>query len=167
MFEVTYGETKVDFGKLPAASQFALVKRGLAHFLGNEQASKVVSHFKNVPDAGEADKTAYRDACVKDALAALHAGTVGNSVRGPRGSAVETIVRQIAVKEIKNILGMNKLKMPKAGEKVTMGNGQSFTGDELIARRLANPEHGPRIQKEAEAQIKADARKTEKLGNDL
>ena len=39
--QVTYGTHTLDFTKLPAKSLEAMLKRGVTHFLGNEQASKV------------------------------------------------------------------------------------------------------------------------------
>ena len=66
--------------------------------------------------------------------------------------------------QIKQIAEANGAKFVGKGEdrKVAFADGSSFTMDELIDRRLANPEHGPRIRKDAEKAIKDAARKAEK-----
>lgn len=162
---IKYGTHEIDTATLPEVSATALMRRGLAHFLGNEQASKVASFVKAskepVTDEAKAAKLAEFVASAKEALIA---GTIGSNVRGPRGSAVETVERALAKAEVISILSnlSPKVKFPKGEEKVEFADGTKLSGEELIARRLAK--HGDRLRKEAEAKMKADARKAEKVG---
>jgi hypothetical protein len=158
---INYGEISIDVDSLPAVSTNALLRRGLAHFLGNEQAAKVSAFKEKNPEATESQVLAYKAECVANAVAALNAGTVGANVRGPRGTAIETIMRKIASDEVKTVLAALKVKAPKGEEKVKFANGDSFTMNELIARRLEK--HADRITAEANKAMKDAARKAEKI----
>lgn len=151
---IKYGEHEIDTDKLPAKSVEALFQRGVTHFLGNEQASKVAAKFKDEPNATDADKAAFKAECVANAVKALQEGTIGARAVGPRGSTVDTIMRRLAGAEVKVILGANGIKQPKGDAKVEFSDGTKLSMAELIDRRLAHAEHGPRIRKEAEAEMK-------------
>lgn len=172
MSKITYGTHTIDTSTLPETSVNSLLTKGLAHFLGNEQSSKATSWMEREtaarakdgkPAPTAEDKAAALAQFVTDAKAALVAGTVGASVRGPRGSAVETIQRALAKAEVIVTLSslQPKVKFPKGEETVQFSDGTKLTGEQLIARRLAK--HGERLMKEAEAKMKADARKADKL----
>lgn len=183
MDKITYGSVEIDFDTLPASSQLALASRGVTHFLGNEQASKLAAWIKAEGQANTEDKAAAAawkeanatavsvkmDGLVAEAVAKLLAGTVGaRAVGGVRVTPIEALKRQIAKREVTAILANNKLAFPKGARKDKEGNdvpaqvvqlgADSFTGDQLIERRLANPTEGPRIQKEAEKALR-DAEK--------
>ena len=167
--QVTYGTHTLDFTKLPAKSLEAMLKRGVTHFLGNEQASKVsgwkvrfVETEKREPNDDEVAEV--KSAYITKALEALSAGTVGVATRGPAADPMDATMERIARGEISDVLKANGAKFVGKGEdrKVAFADGSSFTMDELIERRLANPEHGPRIRKDAEKAIKDAARKAEK-----
>ena len=160
--EITYGTHTFDTAKLPEASISALLRRGLAHFLGNEQASKVASHFDGETPTDEA-KAAYKAECVANAVKALHEGTVGSSTRGPRGSTIETVLRALAKAEVITVLKANKLVFPTGEKKIKFGDGTELTGADLIDRRIAK--HGERLMKEAQAKMKADERAVAKAGS--
>lgn len=178
---ITYGNHSIDPATLPEASVNALLTKGLAHFLGNEQASKITARIVSelkledsvVGDVRKAAITAYRAAnpkhvsdwtaeVVKEALGKLSAGTVGVSTRGPTGTKLDTVVRALAKAEVVSILSAMSpsVKFPKGEEKVAFPDGNAFTGDELIARRLAK--HGERLTKEGEKKMADDARKAAK-----
>ena len=63
MSDIQYGNVKIDTAHLPPASIQALLSRGLAHYLGNEQNAKVGPEFGDkVTAAGFANLKALRAA---------------------------------------------------------------------------------------------------------
>lgn len=168
----TYGNHTIDSGKLPQSSLDAMLKRGLAHYLGNEQASKVTSHFDGETPSDEA-KAAYKAECVAKAIQALNDGTVGVSTRGPRLDPVETYITRIAKAAVTDILKTQKgpdgkpCRFPKDGEVVTFANGETRTGPAMIAKWLAgnDPDGKPRaerVKREADKMLADAKRKAEK-----
>lgn len=169
METIKYGEYEVNFDTLPAASQKALVGRGVTHFLGNEQASKIVAKIKREIGGENVTKeqvAAFREAngakvaeweaeTILAALAALQAGTVGVRVGAPKGTTLDSVMRQVATEELKELLKNNKMSLPTGDKKLKFGDGQGFTREELIARRLANPKFRPGIEKEAKRRMSA------------
>lgn len=152
MENLVYGTATVEFDSLPAVSQRALAQRGLAHFLGNEQASKVAGHFEGKEPTDD-EKAAYKAECVAKALQALIDGTVGTRIGTPRGTQIETIMRRIAEAQVRAVLKGNGITMP-SGDKVVKLGDQEFTRAQLITRRLENPKFSESIRKEAEAEMK-------------
>lgn len=168
---VNYGALTLDFAAIPHTSLMAMLRRGVTHYFGSEQASKVTGHFD--PDNYDAAKNevaptdtpearaTFKAECVAKAHEALLAGTVGVSTRGPAIDPVEKIAQGIAKAEILAILKKAKLAWPKKPEdKITFPNGDAFTGQELIARRLAK--EGDRINKDAKAEHAKRVREAEK-----
>ena len=162
MTTFTYGATSIDTEKLPAKSLEALIRRGIAHFLGNEQASKVASHFKDQEGVTDEAKEAYKNECVAKAVAALHDGTIGNILRGPKGTSIEAVMRGLAEKEVRAILKTAGLTMPSGDKVVEFASGEKLTKGDLIGRRLAK--HGDRLKKEAETEMKRAEREAVKAG---
>ena len=138
---VTYGEISFELDALPAKSLLAMVKRGVGHYLGNEQASKLTTWKEaretetGVPPTEEAIAQA-KSGFQSDALAKLLAGEVGHSVRGPRGTAVDTVIRQIALERATKLLADAKLKMPVKDEVITTPAGATYTRAQLIQRQI-------------------------------
>lgn len=178
---IKYGERELDFNKLPQASLVAMVRRGVSHYFGSEQASKVVAYFNpehddaaNRPDTAEA-RAAKKAEFQAAAFDALVAGAVGVSVRGPSVDPIQTIINRLAKAEVKTILATFKLKWPnKADETVKLPDGSQVTGAQLIARRLdatgpagvdkkTGIAHADRLKKEAEKIAKEQANKNKKL----
>jgi hypothetical protein len=172
MTVMTYGKAEdgitFDTETLPAASVQSLLVKGMNHYFGNECASKVTSWKEGLADPkreGGARVPSDVEIAVakldfqKSALAALLAGTVGHSARGPRATPIDSVMRLIAETEIRNTLKANNLVMP-TGEKTVQLGANAFTRQQLIDRRLAS--HGDRIRKEAEAKLAADERKAKK-----
>lgn len=166
---VTYGTNAFDFTKLPESTLTGMLKRGVTHFLGNEQAAKVTNWSKKVlketgalpsDDELAAKKAEY----VAAAIQAMEAGEVGQGSRGPATDPLEAKMESIAKDEIRGIVAKNGGKWTGKGEErgVTFKDGSRMTMDEMVERRLANPEHGPRIQKEADKALKAAAKEADK-----
>lgn len=187
---ITYGETKFDFNSLPGATLVAMLRRGVTHYLGSEQASKLQGRIERIL-AGDTDesKAAFdglsdpeRRAAIKtwregnaEALAAMAAeiqaearqamvdGKVGVSVRGPSVDPLTTVVNRLAKAEVVNVLKANKIAVPKkSDDAVEFPNGDKFTMSVLVERRKAHAEHGPRLVKEAKAVIAAQERAAKK-----
>lgn len=167
-----YGTFEIDRSKLPATSDEAMFRRGLSHYLGSEQASKVTGMFK--PDAEGKIKAEVADtaenraemlaAFQAKAIDALLAGTVGVSTRGPTIDPVSKHVQRLAKAEVFNILTKNGVKTPKKAEDViTTPDGGKYTMEQLVSRRLAHAEHGPRLQKEGERAHADAVKKAAKL----
>jgi hypothetical protein len=149
----SYGHS-IDLASLPYSSQVALMRRGVAHYLGNEQASKVSGWVEKQPgEVTDVDKAAVKAEYIREAVQAMIAGTMGHGRVGvARGTALETVMRRIAETEVKAILKANKLAWPSGEKTVTLGDA-TFTGRQLVERRLA--QHGDRIKTLAEKEQKA------------
>jgi hypothetical protein len=177
---IKYGERTLDFNVLPQASLVAMLRRGVSHYFGSEQASKVTAYFdpdhddaKNRPDTAE-NRAAKKAEFQQAAYDALVAGTVGVSVRGPSVDPINSIINRLAKAEVKAILGAFKLKWPaKADDTVELPDGSKVTGAQLIARRLdkdgpagtdkkTGVAHIDRLRKEAEKIAAEQAKKNAK-----
>lgn len=163
--EYTYGQLTIDSNKLHATGLEALVKRGLSHLLGNEQSAKVgpeSAWFKSVvkeqgrnPTADEI--SAQKVENQKSAIESLYDGSIGTRTSGPRVDPVTAEMQTIARREIADVLRTQGIKKFPAGDATVTLGGEAFTGDQLIARRLAK--HAERINKEATKAISDRARK--------
>ena len=159
---VTYGTHEIDTDKLPAESIAALVRRGISHYLGNEQAAKVTawveSHIKANSGANPTDeaKAAAKADFIAKALSVMLAGEMGTRVSGPRIEPIEAARNSIAKAEVLAILRSAGIKPPKGEEAVKFGDGTEKTLAAMIATRLAN--HGDRIEKEAAKRLADQAR---------
>ena len=162
---ITYGTHTIHIESLPATSLEALLRRGISHYLGNEQAAKVSNRkadyqAKHGEHPDEDLVAIWKEEVQALAVEKLVAGTIGqHAPRAPSVDPVEREAGKIALAEVKIILTKNGIKPPKKGEPVTFKNGSQATLEELVARRLANPTEGPRIMKEAEKTVKAAAAK--------
>ena len=180
-----YGEITRDESKLSDIFRNALLSRGFAHYLGNEQASKVVSKIRGVlanggkaSDVTKEQVKAWRDdpanasvleafevECENVALAALDNGTIGVHVASGRVSRdpVMAAMNAIARVEITHTLKGAGLKVPKGEETVNL-KGKDFTFSQLVERRLE--QHGERLRKEAERVVAEAARKAKRLSEE-
>lgn len=162
--QVTYNEVSLDFTNLPAASLLAMLKRGVSHYLGNEIAAKISGRKDKAEKEGtplsESDVEALRAEFTDKAISALHEGTVGSATRGPAADPVDVAAERIARAEVNDVLKANKAKWTGKGDDrhVKFADGSTLTMDEMIERRLANPDHADRIRKAAEKAV-ADAKK--------
>lgn len=180
---ITYGDFRLDVADpaTPRKAVMVLCRRGFSHILGNEAASKAMGAL--MKQLGEANPTSDEDAlkvlykalpdetydaaklaAQRELFDALMNGTLGASSRGPSKDPFEAAKDRIAWEEIVLVIKGANLKVPvKSTDTVKMG-GQTYTKDALVARRLANPDHGPRIEAEATkfvaaAKAKSDAAK--------
>lgn len=164
---IEYGNLSFDFAALPEKSVRAMLSRGVTHFLGSEQASKVgpnsawATKFekengrKPTEDEREAQKAANLDAAAK----ALIEGTIG-SARGPKADPVEAAIEAMAEREVWDTLAGGNLckknKKPKDDDVFEFDNGEKFTFAELIERRINNPKHAERIRAAAVKKVEAE-----------
>lgn len=165
---IEYGPHKIDVDTVPAANLTALIRRGLAHYLGNEQASKVTSHFDG-EEATDDAKAAFKVECVAKAIDVLLNGVMGAGRIGvPRGTAIETVVRQMAVKEVIANLKHNKLAMPKKAEDTVTFNAGQANERKLTRTQLVDmwtKKHNERLTKAAEAEMKRQERTAQSAGS--
>jgi hypothetical protein len=173
--QFNYGTLTIDTAGFHPTALDAMVRRGVAHFLGNEIASKVVgweeSENKARAEAGKAPVTDEEKASKKQelqaaGLQALADGTVGQSNRGPRVDPITSATQAIAKREVLDILKANGLKVPKGDEAIEFANGQKKTLAEMVSTRVAHPEHGARIAKEAARKVADDEKKAAKAKAD-
>lgn len=182
-------EHQIATGTLPQSSLDALLRRGLQHFLGNEQAAKVsgakakraeevASRAKliaaNDPAAvtagplaphTEAELSDLANGFIQAALATMTEGTMGQG-RGPAAPKVDPLtaaMNAIALRHVRVLMKANDLTANKQGE-VKFANGTTLTLADMTARRLASPEHGPAIRKEAEKELASRDREAKALG---
>ena len=155
MDKITYDTHEIDFDHLPAKSQAALVARGVTHFLGNEQASKVSAWVKAQAEegveVGDDEKAAKKAEYVAAAIKALTEGTVGSRSVGPRATPFESALRAIAKEEVSAKLKAAKIKVPKGKETITY-RGNELTLDDLIDRHIER--EGERLVKDANARVR-------------
>lgn len=164
---ITYGAFTIDFNTLPEASVTAMIRRGVSHFFGSEQASKVTAKFTPDEDGNleTADTKENRDAAKAEFQAKAHeallAGTVGVSTRGPAPDPIGKIINRLAKAEVTTLLVANGVKPPKKTDDVVeTPDGSKFTMAELIARRIAK--HGERITTDAKRIMVEQAKKAAK-----
>lgn len=175
MTQVTYGAVTVETASLPPVSAEAMIRRGLSHYFGNEQAAKVTA----LKDKWIGDKDANPEATPatdeqvskwlaearQAAFEKLMAGTVGaGRLTGPRIDPIESATLAIAKVEVTNILRAAGVKPPKGEETVSLA-GEAFTMAQLIERRLAK--EGDRIAKEAAKRVADQKKKAEKAKADV
>lgn len=168
MPEIKYGDYVVDTATLPEASLVALTSRGLTHYLSNEVSSKVNSWAQGEGQANSTDNAAVKawkeankaavDAKTEEVRKAAHAalldGTVGTRTVGPRLTPLDTFKRQFAREGVVATLKANNIAVPKKKDDTIVMGENTFTMDQLIDRRLANPKFAPDIEKRAKAAVR-------------
>lgn len=173
MTKVIYRNFEIDTSALPESSVNALLRRGLAHVLGNEQHAKVGPNsawYKDLVKAKTAEGgEAYvptddeieeaKAAFQAKAIEALTAGTLGTSIRGPSAPPLETEMNRIARTTVINRLKAAGLKPPKGEDVVEFANGTKKTMAQMIATVLERD--GEVITKEANKAIADAKRKAE------
>ena len=169
----------VDTDTLPESSLHALLRKGLAHYIGNECASEVTALKKKAEASGEewSDAIAAENLArvQAEAMAELLEGTVGvrkpSAPKPPARDTLEGRMWKLAADKVAALLKAKGHVFPKAkkGEPAPTlafptGNGTSsvlWTFDDLVKRRL-NPETFPadvaEFRKIAIADMKAEER---------
>lgn len=159
---LNYTTHSVDMTKLPPVSLHRLASYGLAHYLGNQAASKVVAFAEKPENAGMTDeaKAAKKAEFQTQMIAALLDGTIGqHAARGPAIDPEDAEVERLAKGEVLATLKANNIKAPKKDEVVEFASGEKLTMEDLIDRRVAK--HGERLRTEAKASLKAKAKAKE------
>lgn len=151
--DIKYGNRVVSFNDLPESNILVLCQRTVNHIMQNEVAAKVGAWKKSyIEESGtepdedeiEAKTEEFRD----EQWSRITEGDMTLRSTGPRGTALETVMREVAWEEIKAVLKANKVALPKkASDKIGLKDGH-YTKAELIDRRLK--QHGDRIKAEAE-----------------
>lgn len=163
---ITYGKFNIDFSALPVKAQDALISRGITHYLGNEQASKVSAWVKGLEEPEGAakvtddEKTAKKAEFMEAAFAALLDGTIGTRTGGPKADPLTRATRDIAGEEVKAVLKAGGHKVPAGTATLTI-KGEALTFAQMVERRIASEKHGERIAKAAKARVAASAKPTE------
>lgn len=143
-----YDTFEVDTNELPEASINALLQRGLTHYLGNEQASKVTSWKKSHEDADEsaieAQASEYRTA----AYDALLNGTIGTRAGGPKLKGIDRLIHLVAVEQITAFAAKQKAKMPS-------GKGSAEKVAAMVEKWLANADRAALVKEEAQRRFDA------------
>lgn len=167
MSKHTYGDFTIDTAELPAKSLEALINRGITHFLGNEQASKVSAWVKGLeeaegaPKVADDEKAAKKAELVKAAYQALVDGTIGSGHGGgPKLDPLQRAIRDIAEEEVSSMLKGAGQKVPKGKETISV-KGQDLTLADLVKRRVENAQHADRILKAAKARVASAAKASE------
>lgn len=174
---ITYGDHTLDFDTLPEKSLMAMLSRGVTHYLGSEQASKVGPNSSwfgkfekdNSRKPTEDELKAQKAANLAKAIEALVAGNVG-STRGPKSDPIEAEMERIAEREIWDILSAPGNDMCKKNRKPKPDDVFEFpdatrTFQEMVDRRIdpeVYPDHEARIRKEAERKVETERKKREK-----
>lgn len=164
------GTLEIDGDKLAATSIQSLIKKGLNHFLGNEQSAKTGPSSKwykdHVKDSGAEPTDEQVDAALaefrKGAIEALYAGTVGVSSRGPKVDPMTAALQHFARESVKETLVASGIKIPKGNEQVTFADGTVRTMAEMIQKRIDSPKFGPAIADAAKKKIADDVKRVKK-----
>lgn len=145
---LTYGEKfSIEVEALPAKSLEALIKRGWSHVMGNEAASKAVASAEKwvkentvegqpEPVPSDEAKAGWKLDAQNAMFAAIVAGELGTSIRGPQVTPFDKAVSTEARARVSARLKANGLKIPKGEETIKLGDGQ-FTMEQLIGRCVA------------------------------
>jgi hypothetical protein len=126
-------------GVVNKANILAMVRKGITHYHGNEQAAKLTAWKKTEEgQAATEEEIAKKYAEFQNAaFERFMTGEVGLRLGagGTRKTAFESICRSIAVEMISAALKRQKLSMPK-GDKTIQMSGKDFTREALIERAL-------------------------------
>ncbi len=150
--------TTIDLTALPGKSITALLSRGMTHYFGSEQASRVKAWkdaFKeeHKVDAADDEVAAFQQERFGIALKNLLEGTIGQRAVGITIDPLEKVKAQIARQNVIDILKANSIKVPKGDEAVEFADGSKKTMADMIKTRLERD--GEAIEKAAKAEIKA------------
>lgn len=168
---LNYTTFSIELTKLPPASLHRLASYGLAHYLGNQAASKVVAWAEkfetdNKRAPTDEEKSARKTEVQNTMFAAVLSGEMGvHASRGPAIDPEDAEMERLAKAEILATLKANNIKAPKKDEAVTFGDGTQKTMEAMIDTRLER--HGERLRTEAKASLKAKAKAKEAAAKKL
>lgn len=177
---VKYGDWSVRFGDLPVAAQAYLAQNGFSQSMTDAAALTKAQKCHPAPE-GSPDGAMGEPLSDDELSAKVHslrqarferilAGTVAVRAGTPKAAtALETIMRQVAVERLRANLSKKGIALPSGKNKdgspktITV-SGKAMTRDELVAAYIAK--NGDDVK--AEAQRRIDATKAEvDLGGDI
>lgn len=149
--------TAIDLTALPGKSISALLSRGLTHYFGSEQASRVKAWKDKVleetkVEPAEDEVVAFQKERFGIALSNLLEGTIGQRAIGITIDPLEKVKAQIARQDVVDILRANSIKVPKGDEAVEFADGTKKAMADMVKTRLEKD--GDAIEKRAKAVIK-------------
>lgn len=140
-----YGDITVNVSDIPETSQMVLMQRGLSHILGNEASSKVKAlydaAFANTTEGQpvDFDRAAELENVRNDLLGRIISGDIAVRATGPRGTALETVMRAIAGERIVANAKKSNVTLPTGKKTINVG-GTPMTRAEIVAAHLAKYE---------------------------
>lgn len=143
--------------EVPAVSLLALAQRGVTHYMGNEQASKLTAWVKKPEnkDATEEQVKAYAKTLHDAAWQKIMKGEMGvRSAGQPRITGIEAVMRKMATAWVSAALAKQGVKLPTGDKTVNMA-GKDFTREQLIDRALKTK--GDFFRAEAQKQMDEEA----------
>lgn len=149
--------TAIDLTALPGKSISALLSRGLTHYFGSEQASRVKAWKDKVLEETKVEPVedeivAFQKERFGIALSNLLEGTIGQRAIGITIDPLEKVKAQIARQDVIDILKANSIKVPKGDEAVEFADKTTKTMADMVKTRLERD--GDAIEKRAKAVIK-------------
>lgn len=165
MTSIKYGNRTIELNDMPESNVTVLVQRTVNHILQNEVSAKV-KNWKDAytkengtePDEDEvAEQTeAFRD----EQWTRITEGDLTLRSSGPRGTAIETLMREIATKRVRLAAKAAKITLPKkATDTIDVRGIGPQTMAQLVQRRL--DKEGDDIRAAAERQMADDAKAVE------
>jgi hypothetical protein len=150
-------EYRVPFADVPAKSLAVLCQRGFTHFLGNEQAAKLVTWKKKEENASATDEAVkeFLKVTRQSAFDAVVSATMGTrSASGaPRVTGIDAVMRRIAVEMLTAELAKHNVKLP-TGDKTIEVRGKAYTREQLIETMLKR--RNDLIKEKAQERMSAD-----------
>ena len=114
MEKFTWNDVSIEVADLPIESLHILAQRGFTHVVGNEIAAKVTAYRAKNMRASDSEVTTFANAARKVKIAAMLNGTM--TVRessGPRLDGIERIMRELAIKGLRELAARKKAALPK------------------------------------------------------
>lgn len=146
--EIKYDTFTVDTDSLPEASIAALLHRGLTHYLGNEQSSKVTAFKKANEGATDAEVEAKASELRNAAFDALLNGTIGTRVGGPKLKGIDRLIHLVAVEQITALAASRGAKMPS-------GKGSADKLAAMVEKWMGDESRAAKVREEAQRRFDA------------
>lgn len=193
--EIKYGKAFTrDFDALPDTSRKAIATFGIAHYLGNVQASALVAKIRShiagkdgkasevstdavkawrKDESNASQLKAWQDELFADAVKDIDSGEIGVREGGPRLDPIEREFRTLVLARATSICEGIGVKMPgaakdgEAAPTITLpGDNTVLTRVDLLRRVSESPKHSAELRKQAEQTVRARDRLTAKAKAD-
>lgn len=146
--ELKYDTFIVETDSLPESAIAALLHRGLTHYLGNEQSSKVTGWKKANPNATDEEIEAVSNQYRVVAFDALLNGTIGTRAGGPKLKGLDRLIHLVAVEQITALAASRNAKMPS-------GKGSADKVSAMVAKWLSDEGRAAKVREEAQRRFDA------------